>query len=99
MDDFIQGARDDLVRLWDQLYFSREERQQFKPAFEGTFCVVVQNRETHHYIIEQYSDTLLDLHEKEISRLQLLVEDRRYILDRIERYMKLTEEVKEFEVG
>lgn len=80
LDDFIQGARDDLVRLWDQLYFSREERQQFKPAFE-----------------EQYSDTLLDLHEKEISRLQLLVEDRRYILDRIERYMKLTEEVKEFE--
>lgn len=56
-------------------------------------------RETYHYIIEQYSDTLLDLHEKEISRLQLLVEDRRYILDRIERYMKLTEEVKEFEVG
>lgn len=88
------------MRLWDQLYLSREERQQFKPAFEGTLFGVAQGqRKTHYCDIDQYNDHLLDLHEKEISRLQLLVEDRKYILDRIERYTKLTEEVKEFEVS
>lgn len=78
--DFIYTAREELKGLWDQLYYSEEQKQQFKPAFT-----------------DDLSDTNLEAHENEISRLLLEVEDSTYILERIEKHMKLKNEVEEFE--
>lgn len=36
MEEFIRRARQELRTLWDQLYYSDEQRQKFKPAYTGT---------------------------------------------------------------
>jgi Microtubule associated protein (MAP65/ASE1 family) len=36
MEEFIRRARQELKMLWDQLYYSDEQRQKFKPAYTGT---------------------------------------------------------------
>ncbi|CAO3630141.1 unnamed protein product [Cunninghamella blakesleeana] len=80
VQDFILDARNELEKLWNQLYFSREERNVFT-AFES----------------DDYNDIVLEEHENEIERLKHLVEDRKYILDKVEHHMKLLQEVQEFE--
>lgn len=45
------------------------------------------------------TDEVLEAHENEISRLRLEVEDSKYILDRIDKYMQLKEEIEEFEAS
>lgn len=78
--DFIHTAREELVGLWDQLYYSESQKKQFQPAYT-----------------DDLTDAILEAHENEISRLQLEVEDSKYILERIEKHMKLKNEVQEFE--
>jgi hypothetical protein len=78
--DFIYTAREELQALWDQLYYSDAQKQQFQPAFT-----------------EDLTDTILEAHENEISRLSLELEDSKYILERIEKHMKLKNEIEEFE--
>ncbi|CAO3632622.1 unnamed protein product [Cunninghamella echinulata] len=80
VQDFILDARNELENLWNQLYFSREERNSFT-AFES----------------DDYNDIILEKHENEIERLKHLVEDRKYILDKVERHMKLLQEIQDFE--
>ncbi|KAG2204114.1 hypothetical protein INT47_011597 [Mucor saturninus] len=81
--DFIQTAREELKALWDQLYYSQSQREQFQPAFVNDDSLL--------------SDAILEAHEDEISKLQLQVEDSAYILERIQKHMKLKSEVEEFE--
>lgn len=78
--DFIQTAREELKALWDQLYYSESQREEFQPAFT-----------------DDLTDSVLEAHEDEISKLQLQVEDSAYILERIQKHMKLKNEVQEFE--
>ncbi|RCH99279.1 hypothetical protein CU097_015228 [Rhizopus azygosporus] len=80
--DFIERAREELVSLWDQLYYTEDQRRQFHPAYS-----------------DETTDEILEAHESEISRLRLEVEDSKYILDRIEKYMKLKQEIEEFEAS
>ncbi|KAI9303606.1 microtubule associated protein-domain-containing protein [Cunninghamella echinulata] len=80
VQDFILDARNELENLWNQLYFSREERNSFT-VFES----------------DDYNDIILEKHENEIERLKHLVEDRKYILDKVERHMKLLQEIQDFE--
>lgn len=35
MEEFIRRAREELKSLWDQLYYSDDQRQKFKPAYTG----------------------------------------------------------------
>ena len=35
--DFIQTAREELKSLWNQLYYSDQQRAQFAPAQTGKF--------------------------------------------------------------
>ncbi|CEJ01928.1 hypothetical protein RMCBS344292_15948 [Rhizopus microsporus] len=80
--DFIERAREELVSLWDQLYYTEDQKRQFHPAYS-----------------DKTTDEILEAHESEISRLRLEVEDSKYILDRIEKYMKLKQEIEEFEAS
>jgi hypothetical protein len=80
--DFIIGAREELSVLWDQLYFTEEQKKEFSPAYSDIL-----------------TDTILEAHETEISRLQLECEEQKYILERVEKYMRLRTEVSEFEAS
>ncbi|KAM3586597.1 Microtubule bundling protein [Umbelopsis sp. WA50703] len=82
MEEFIRRAREELKSLWDQLYYSDEQRQKFKPAFT-----------------ESTADETLEAHEKEITRTHILIEDQKHILERVEKHMRLVEEVKQFEAS
>ncbi|ORZ15019.1 microtubule associated protein-domain-containing protein [Absidia repens] len=80
VQDFILDARNEMENLWNQLYFSQQERDAFE-FFES----------------DEYNDTLLEAHETEIERLKHMVEDQKYILDKVERHMKLLQEIQDFE--
>ncbi|KAI8341450.1 microtubule associated protein-domain-containing protein [Chlamydoabsidia padenii] len=82
VQDFILDARNEMENLWNQLYFSQKERDDFA-LFES----------------DAYNDTLLEAHENEIERLKHMVEDRKYILDKVERHMKLLQEVQDFKAS
>ncbi|KAG2185070.1 hypothetical protein INT43_000983 [Umbelopsis isabellina] len=82
MEEFIRRAREELKSLWDQLYYSDEQRQKFKPAYT-----------------ESTADETLEAHEKEITRTHILIEDQKHILERVEKHMRLVEEVKQFEAS
>ncbi|KAI8366084.1 microtubule associated protein-domain-containing protein [Radiomyces spectabilis] len=55
-----------------------------------------ERREFGAAFTDEYSDELLEEHESQISKLQLLVEDRKYMLERVDRHMKLIEEIRAF---
>ncbi|KAH8548846.1 microtubule associated protein-domain-containing protein [Umbelopsis sp. PMI_123] len=82
MEEFIKRAREELKMLWDQLYYSEEQRQKFKPAYT-----------------ESVADEILEAHEKEITRTHILIEDQKHILERVEKHMRLVEEIKQFEAS
>lgn len=102
MEEFIRRAREELKSLWDQLYYSEEQRQKFKPAYTGkipanallqlSLCL------TLILLVESTADETLEAHEKEITRTHILIEDQKHILERVEKHMRLVEEVKQFEV-
>ncbi|KAL9541194.1 hypothetical protein MBANPS3_009259 [Mucor bainieri] len=79
--DFLQTAKEELASLWDKLYYTDKQRAQFQPD-QGQ---------------DHVTDVVLEAYENEISRLQLELEDSRYILELIEKHMKLKREVEEFE--
>ncbi|ORX43883.1 hypothetical protein DM01DRAFT_1340633 [Hesseltinella vesiculosa] len=80
VQDFVLDARNEIEKLWNQLYFSQQQRDDFHPFHS-----------------EEFSDTLLESHEAETERLKHLVEDRKYILDKVEQHMKLQQELREFQ--
>lgn len=79
--DFLQTAKEELASLWDKLYYTDKQRAQFQPD----------------QCQDHITDVVLEAYENEISRLQLELEDSRYILELIEKHMKLKKEVEEFE--
>lgn len=79
--DFIQTAKEELASLWDRLYYNEKQRGQFQPD----------------QCDDNITDVVLEAYENEISRLQLELEDSKYILELIEKHMKLKKEVEEFE--
>ncbi|EPB86100.1 hypothetical protein HMPREF1544_07088 [Mucor circinelloides 1006PhL] len=79
--DFLQTAKEELTSLWDKLYYTEKQRAQFQPD----------------QCQDHVADVVLEAYENEISRLQLEFEDSRYILELIEKHMKLKREVEEFE--
>ncbi|ORZ10703.1 microtubule associated protein-domain-containing protein [Absidia repens] len=48
---------------------------------------------------DDYNDNLLEEHENEVERLKHMVEDRKYILDKVERHMKLLQEIQDFKAS
>lgn len=103
MEEFIRRARQELNALWDQLYYSGEQRQKFKPAFTGTPHLMTNLPECIILVMllfpESVADETLEAHEKEITRTHILIEDQKHILERVEKHMRLVEEIKQFEVG
>jgi hypothetical protein len=49
-------------------------------------------------VSESIADETLEAHEKEITRTHILIEDQKHILERVEKHMRLVEEIKQFEV-
>ncbi|KAL0097658.1 microtubule associated protein-domain-containing protein [Phycomyces blakesleeanus] len=44
-----------------------------------------------------HDENALEAHENEVARLQLLVEDRKHILEKVEQHMNILQEIKDFE--
>ncbi|KAG0265049.1 hypothetical protein DFQ27_000844 [Actinomortierella ambigua] len=82
LEEFIAEERYKIGELWDQLYYSTEQREAFEPMFT-----------------EDLTDELLELHEQEVSRLAQEAEEVRPILVAVERYERMVEEVRAFEVS
>lgn len=49
-------------------------------------------------VLDSVADEILEAHEKEITRTHILIEDQKHILERVEKHMRLVEEIKQFEV-
>lgn len=81
-------------RVGDFIYTAREELQGL---WNQLYYSETQKKQFQPAFTEELSDTILEAHENEISRLQLELEDSKYILERIEKHMKLKQEIEEFE--
>lgn len=97
--EFIERAREELKSLWDQLYYSETQRQHFLPAYSSKNKPCIKKTYLTTQCVGELTDEVLEAHENEISRLRLEVEDSKYILDRIDKYMQLKEEIEEFEAS
>ncbi|KAF9164566.1 hypothetical protein BGX21_007766 [Mortierella sp. AD011] len=81
IEEFILDERDNLYELWDKLYYSLEQRENFAPVFDDNF-----------------TDENLAAHEAEVARLKQEAEENEHILDAIEQYRKMLDDIREFEI-
>ncbi|KAG0002859.1 hypothetical protein BGZ79_002164 [Entomortierella chlamydospora] len=81
IEEFILDERDNLYELWDKLYYSLEQRENFAPVFDDNF-----------------TDENLAAHEAEVARLKQEAEENEHILNAIEQYRKMLDDIREFEI-
>lgn len=78
---FIAEARENLSQIWDALYYSEEQRQQFVPF----------------YMSEDSSEALLEVHEKEIAAREADLTEFESTLDLIKQHKQLVEDARQLE--
>ncbi|RCH80537.1 hypothetical protein CU098_005793 [Rhizopus stolonifer] len=81
-------------RMGDFIQTSREE---LKSLWDQLYYSDKQRARFAPAHTDEFSDAILEAHENEISRLQLETEDSKYILELIEKHMRLKKEIQEFE--
>lgn len=77
--------------------FILNAREELKELWKQLYYSETQMKQFGPAFVDDLTESVLEEHENEISRLQLETEDSKYILERIEKHMKLKNEVKEFE--
>ncbi|KAG0750452.1 hypothetical protein G6F63_003400 [Rhizopus arrhizus] len=79
--------------------FIERAREELKLLWDQLYYSETQRQHFLPAYSSELTDEVLEAHENEISRLRLEVEDSKYILDRIDKYMQLKEEIEEFEAS
>ena len=98
MGMFVNSAREEIVRLWDDLMVGEEDRADFPPFADGkcNFPSLLLNGDLESTIsADEHTEELLSIHEDEIRRLK---EERRLkapLLASIKKYFDICEEEKE----
>ncbi len=96
MGTFIENARTEITKLWDELMVGEEERADFAPFVDGGYTVgLLLGRTLSISITDEHTEELLCLHEEEIKRLK---EERRLkgpLLKSIQKYFDICDDEKE----
>ncbi|XP_012944498.1 protein regulator of cytokinesis 1 isoform X3 [Aplysia californica] len=87
MQKFVLGIRNELVTWWDKCYFSQEQRNAFKHYTDDLL----------YSAPEDFTEQLLDVHEKELSKVQEYYNRRQHILEKIAQREKLFKEMIVFD--
>lgn len=103
LSSFILSERAHLTALWDTLYLSPPQRLASFPPFTinvtpTKFWNAVNGVE-EELVNENVSEELLIAHERERERLELEIEGVKGVLDRLEKYFSVVEEMRELEVS
>lgn len=94
MSTFIESARQDIVKLWDDLMVGDDERADFAPFVDGMIDGFSFPNTTDP-TADEHTEELLTIHEDEIRRLK---EERRLkapLIASVRRYFDICEEQKE----
>ena len=81
LEEFIMAERATLHELWDKLYYTEEQWQNFAPLQD-----------------DKYTDANLEAHEAESARLKAEVAQHEHVLNAVERYQLLLEDIRAFEI-
>lgn len=95
MGVFVQSAREEIMKLWDDLMVGNDERADFAPFADGEVFHIKWILEAHRRFVDEHTEELLTIHEDEIRRLK---EERRMkapLLASIKKYFDICEEEKE----
>lgn len=102
LSSFILLERSHLTTLWDKLYLSPPQRLASFPPFTinvtPTLFWNAVNGVEEELVNENVSEELLVAHERERERLEGEVEGVRPVLERLEKYFSVVEEMRELEV-
>lgn len=100
---FILSEREALTILWDTLYLAPQQRLHSFPSYQvDVLPSIIYNPATglnEEIVNENVSEELLVAHEKEKERLELVVQEARPVLERLEKYFSVVEEMRELEVS
>jgi protein regulator of cytokinesis 1 len=91
---FIESARQEIVKLWDDLMVEEDERADFAPFVDGTVRSIPISSLSNS-AVDEHTEELLIIHEDEIRRLK---EERRLkapLLASIRKYFDICDEEKE----
>jgi protein regulator of cytokinesis 1 len=96
MGTFIGNARDEIIKLWDDLMVGEEERLDFAPFADGEVYFIHYQR--HPMLIsseDEHTEELLSIHEGEIKRLKEERKMKAPLLTNIKKYFEICDEEKE----
>ncbi|KAJ3534779.1 hypothetical protein NMY22_g6771 [Coprinellus aureogranulatus] len=99
MAQFIQSAREEIVKLWDDLMVGEDERADFAPFADGMQPIPSILLEGLTFLPDEFTEELLNIHEDEIRKLK---EERRMkapLLSSIKKYFMICDEEKELQAA
>lgn len=97
MSAFVENARSEIAKLWDELLISEEEQGDFTPYFDGEHSEssCYQKGVLQICIIDEHTEELLLVHEDEIRRLKDERRTKAHLLPSVRKYFDICEEEKE----
>ena len=95
MGTFIDNARDEIIKLWDDLMVGEEEREDFAPFADGLYSATVDVDVRLTGPSDEHTEELLALHEDEIMRLKEERKLKGSLLVSIKKYFDILEDEKE----
>ena len=95
MGAFVESAREEIVKLWDELMIGEEEKADFAPFIDGRPLSIECNKSKFTQSIDEFTEELLAIHEDEIKRLKEERRNKAPLLANIKKYFEICEEEKE----
>jgi len=95
MSAFVENARGEITKLWDELLMGEEERGDFAPYFDGELSQFGVKNSCDFCFSDEHTEELLLLHEDEIKRLKEERRTKAYLLPSVRKYFDICEEEKE----
>jgi Ase1/PRC1/MAP65 family protein len=95
MGTFIGNARDEIIKLWDDLMIGEEERLDFAPFADGENEVKCLTANRSDEILDEHTEELLTIHEDEVKRLKDERRKKAPLLTSIKKYFEICDEEKE----
>jgi protein regulator of cytokinesis 1 len=94
MSAFVENARGEIAKLWDELLIGDEERSDFTPYFDG--ALPFHSVEPLRICLpDEHTEELLLIHEEEIRRLKEERRTKAHLLPSIRKYFDICGEEKE----
>ena len=95
MSAFVENARGEIAKLWDELLIGDEERADFTPYFDGALPFPFTVEPLRFCLPDEHTEELLVIHEDEIRRLKDERRTKAHLLPSIRKYFDICEEQKE----